>query len=94
MSPVVVAICLVFLSVSAAALVVRMTIGPTVLDRAVAFDVLVSITIIALALEAAIARSTDTLPVLLVLTLLGFVGSVSIARFINPRDVDDEEAPS
>ena len=94
MSPVVVVICLVFLSVSVGALVVRMTIGPTVLDRAVAFDVLVSITIIALALEAAVARSTDTLPVLLVLTLLGFVGSVSIARFINPRDVDDEEAPS
>lgn len=94
MSPVVVAICLTFLSIAIVSLVVRMTIGPTVLDRAVSFDVLVSIAIIGLALEAAVNRHTDTLPVLLVLTLLGFVGSVSIARFINPRDVDDEEAPS
>ncbi|MDP3968261.1 MAG: monovalent cation/H+ antiporter complex subunit F [Nocardioides sp.] len=93
MSPVVVTICLVLLSVAIVSLVVRMTVGPTVLDRAVSFDVLVSITIIGLALEAAVNRHTDTIPVLLVLTLLGFVGSVSIARFINPRDVDDEEAP-
>jgi len=90
-------VCLVLLAASGLALVGRMTVGPTVLDRAVSFDVLVSLSIIALALEAGINQHTDTLPVLLVLTLLGFVGSVSIARFIDPNDVDDpdgEEAPS
>ncbi|MDP9821472.1 monovalent cation/H+ antiporter complex subunit F [Nocardioides massiliensis] len=87
------------LGLCALALTVRMTIGPTVLDRAMTFDMVVSITIIGLALYAAVRREVDTVPMLLALTLLGFVGSVSIARFIDPRDVDDgdddnEEGPS
>jgi multicomponent Na+:H+ antiporter subunit F len=32
-------------------------------------------------LEAAVTRRTDTIPVLVVLSLVGFVGSVTIARF-------------
>lgn len=71
-------------------LLARMTMGPTMLDRTVALDVLVAVGICALALEAAIHRHTSTLPVLLVLTLLGFVGSVSIARF--SKGSDDIEA--
>lgn len=90
----VIAICLGILGLCGLALTIRMTVGPTVLDRAMTFDMIVSITIIGLALYAAIYREIDTVPMLLVLTLLGFVGSVSIARFIDPRDVDDEEAPS
>lgn len=85
---------IVVLGLCGLALTFRMTVGPTVLDRALTFDMIVSITIIGLALYGAIYREFDTLPMLLVLTLLGFVGSVSIARFIDPRDVDDEEAPS
>ncbi len=94
MIEVVIGVCVAVLGLCALGLVVRMTIGPTVLDRALTFDMIVSITIIGLALYGAIRREVDTLPMLLVLTLLGFVGSVSIARFIDPRDVDDEEAPS
>ena len=70
--------------------VVRMTVGPTLLDRSVALDVLVSIGICAVALEAAVGRHTWTLPLLLVLTVLGFVGSVTLARFT--RGSDDIEA--
>ena len=73
--------CLALLALAAVCVVIRMTIGPTLLDRAVALDVFVAIGICALALEAAINQHTDTLPILLVLTLLGFVGSVSVARF-------------
>jgi multicomponent Na+:H+ antiporter subunit F len=67
-----------------------MTMGPTLLDRAVALDVFVAIGICALALEAAWTGHTFTLPILLVLTLLGFVGSVSVARFT--KGSDDIEA--
>ncbi len=80
----------VLLAAAAALLLVRLTIGPTILDRAVALDMFVAIGICALAVEAAWNRHTHTLPVLLVLTLLGFVGSVSIARFT--RGSDDIEA--
>jgi multicomponent Na+:H+ antiporter subunit F len=74
------------LSVAAVCVVARMTMGPTLLDRAVALDVFVAIGICALALEAALNRHTFTLPILLVLTLLGFVGSVSVARFTHGSD--------
>lgn len=88
---VIVGICLVVLALSASLVVVRMTLGPTTLDRAIALDVVVAILICALAIEAAVNRHTTTLPVLLVLTLVGFVGSVSVARFTRGRtDVEGE----
>jgi multicomponent Na+:H+ antiporter subunit F len=83
-------VCAAMLLVAAVCAVARMTLGPTLLDRAVALDVFVAIVICALALEAAVNRHTFTLPILLVLTLLGFVGSVSVARFT--RGSDDIEA--
>ena len=77
---VVLLICLAMLAVAAVCAVPRMAIGPTLLDRAVSLDVFVAIGICALAIEAAVNRHTNTLPILLLLTLLGFVGSVSVAR--------------
>ncbi|MCW2771290.1 MAG: cation:proton antiporter [Aeromicrobium sp.] len=81
------------LSIGAVCSVARMTMGPTVLDRAVALDVLVALGVCALAIEAAHSRHTFTLPILLVLTLLGFVGSVSVARFTQGSDDIDEDRP-
>ncbi len=89
---VVLAICATFLGVAALVLLARISSGPTMLDRVVALDVLVAVVICGLALEAAINRHTTTLPILGVLSLLGFVGSVSIARFT--RGSDDVEAES
>ena len=82
--------CVVVLDISALLLLVRISLGPTMLDRVVALDVLVAVIICGLALEAAVHRHTSTLPVLVVLSLLGFVGSVSVARF-SPGS-DDVEA--
>ncbi|MDT9593338.1 monovalent cation/H+ antiporter complex subunit F [Nocardioides zeae] len=80
------------LGVAALLVVLRMTLGPTILDRAIAFDVLIAISICAIALEAAIDRSSETMPLLLMATLLGFVGSVSVARFSpGSDDVEAEE---
>jgi multicomponent Na+:H+ antiporter subunit F len=74
------------LGVAALMLVTRISLGPTMLDRIVALDVLVAVVICGLALEAAVNRHTTTLPVLVVLSLLGFVGSVSVARFTPGSD--------
>jgi multicomponent Na+:H+ antiporter subunit F len=70
-------------------LVLRIALGPTMLDGVVALDVLVAVLICGLGVEAAVDRHTTTLPVLLVLSLVGFVGSVSMARF-NPASNDVE----
>ncbi|NLF06213.1 MAG: pH regulation protein F [Actinomycetales bacterium] len=58
------------------------------LDRTVAFDVFTTTLVAAVALEAAWSRRTDTLVLLVVLSLVGFVGSVTISRFaaIEPED--------
>jgi multicomponent Na+:H+ antiporter subunit F len=90
---VVVIICTALLAVAALLLVARISLGPTMLDRVVALDVLVAVVICGLGLEAAIHRHTTTLPILVVLSLLGFVGSVSIARFTRGSDDVEAEEP-
>lgn len=77
--------CGLVLGISASLLVVRMTMGPTTLDRAIALEVIVSVLIVGIGIEAAVHQHTTTLPLLLVLTTVGFVGSVSIARFARHR---------
>ena len=87
---VVLAACLVLLTSAAILLVVRMALGPTMLDRVIALDVLVAVLICGLGVEAAVNRHTTTLPILVVFSLVGFVGAVSMARFT--RGSDDVEA--
>lgn len=88
---VVLAVCVVMLGIAAALLVVRIAAGPTMLDRAVALDALVAVTIGVVVIEAAVHRHTTTLPILVALTLVGFVGSVSIARFMRGSGPVEEE---
>lgn len=81
----------IMLTVAALLTVVRMVLGPTVLNRALASDVLVAIVVCALGLEAVVSRHSTTLPILITVSLLGFVGTVATARFVG-RDVDDRFA--
>jgi multicomponent Na+:H+ antiporter subunit F len=90
---VVLVFCSGVLGVAALLLVARISLGPTMLDRMVALDVLIAVMICGLALEAAVHRHTSTLPILVVLSLLGFVGSVSVARFTpGSDDVEAEDS--
>jgi multicomponent Na+:H+ antiporter subunit F len=82
--------CVAMLAAAAVLLVIRIALGPTMLDRVIALDVLIAVMICGLALEAALNRHTTTLPVLVVLSLVGFVGSVSVARFT--KGLDDVQA--
>ena len=64
----------------------RIIIGPSILDRAVASDVLLTEVMCLLGAEMAIDHHTRTLPVLLVIAGLGVFGSITIARFVARRD--------
>lgn len=70
-----------FLAGAAILALIRAEKGPSMLDRTVAFDVFTTTLVAAVALEAAWSRRTDTLVLLVVLSLVGFVGSVTISRF-------------
>ena len=76
----------IMFGIGALAAVSRIIRGPSILDRALATDVLLAIAICALGAEMAINRHTDTLVVMLVLAMFAVVGSISIARFMAKQD--------
>lgn len=83
-----VAISVVF-GVAALLTVYRIIVGPSILDRAVASDVLLTLLICVLGAEMAINHHTRTLPVLLIVAAVGVFGSIAIARFVARRDGAD-----
>jgi multicomponent Na+:H+ antiporter subunit F len=76
----------VLVVVAGALLLVRISRGPSMLDRAIALDVLAAVIIAGLGAKSAFARDAFYFPIMLVLAFLGFTGSVGIARFIAVRD--------
>lgn len=78
---VVVLVCAALLAVGAVLALIRAERGPSMLDRTIALDVVTSVMVAAVALEAAWSRRLDTVPILVALSLVGFIGSVTIARF-------------
>lgn len=73
------------LMLSATLILYRMTVGPTNLDRIGASDVLLTVVIGGIAVTTIYTHGEGALPVLLVLSMIGFVGSVSVARFMARR---------
>jgi multicomponent Na+:H+ antiporter subunit F len=71
---------------------VRLARGPSLLDRVVATDTLLVIISAALAVQAALTRDATLVPVLVVVSLLAFVGSVSIARYVGGMLLRSSEA--
>ena len=87
-------ICSILLSMTGLLCIVRIVRGPTMLDRTVATDVFVAASAGAIGIEAAIGRHNSTLSILVVLSLVGFLGSVSIAKFAAPdtdRSAHDDD---
>lgn len=75
----------VVLTLAAAGTIYRIAAGPSLLDRVIAADVLLAIFGAALAAEMAINRHTDNLALLVVMSVIGFIGSVTVARFVAHR---------
>ena len=75
----------VILSLAGAGAIIRIAIGPSLLDRVLASDVLLAIVGAALAIDMAINRHLNTLMLLVALAVIGFIGSVTVARFVAER---------
>ncbi len=76
----------VVFGVAALLIVWRIITGPSILDRAVAADVLLTLVMCVLGAEMAINHHTRTLPLMLIVAAVGVFGSISIARFVARRD--------
>jgi multicomponent Na+:H+ antiporter subunit F len=73
------------LALSAALCLVRLIRGRSVADRIVALDLLLVITVSGIAVAAIATGSGVFLDVLVVAALLGFVGTVTVARYMERR---------
>jgi len=78
-------VCFAGLGLAALLVLVRLVRGPSVPDRIVALDVLVQIVVAGIAVAAAVTRDGTYLSVLVAVSLLGFVGTVSVGRFVERR---------
>lgn len=75
----------VMLFVAALLTLFRMSRGPSTLDRVIAADVIMAMVVAGLAMEAVIHSHTTTLPIMLAVSLIGFAGSLTMARFVGDR---------
>ena len=81
----VVTACFVVLALAALLVVVRLVRGPSVPDRIVALDTLLQVVVAGIAVAAALTRDGSYLALLVAVSLLGFVGSITVARFVERR---------
>jgi len=78
-------VCVVLLSVAAASFLFRVLRGPSIPDRVVALDGVLSVVVSGIIVGAASADSGITLSTVLVVSLVGFVGTVALGRFVERR---------
>lgn len=78
-------VCFAGLTVAGALCLVRLVLGPSVPDRVVALDSLLLVVVAGLAVAAATTGQGAFLGVLLAVSLLGFVGTVTVGRFVERR---------
>jgi multicomponent Na+:H+ antiporter subunit F len=87
-------ICLVLLAVGGAGCLARLVTGPSLVDRVVALDTGVLVLVAGVAVGAAVSGSGFFVDVVVVGTLIGFVSTLTVARFVERRGARDEgEAP-
>ena len=77
---------MVVFGIAAILTLIRIVRGPSILDRAVASDVLLTEVMCVLGAEMAINGHTRNIPELLIIAAIGVFGSISVARFVARRD--------
>lgn len=85
---------LVLLAVASGLVLYRIFVGPSNLDRIVGTDILLIIVIAGIGLDAAWHRRDTSLPLLVILGLVSFVGPVAVARFLSHEDDPNGSEPA
>jgi multicomponent Na+:H+ antiporter subunit F len=80
------AVVLAMLGLATALTVFRLLRGPSTLDRIVALDVFVVLTVVGAGVYVAYYRDGSNIPLLAAVSLVGFVGSVTAARLAVRRE--------
>ncbi len=76
----------VLFAAAAVGAVIRIVRGPTILDRMLASDVLLTILLLVIGAEMVINGHTRTIPVMLVLAGTAAFSTVAVARYVSQQD--------
>jgi len=82
----------VIFSLAAAGAIIRIARGPSLLDRVLAADVLLAILAGALCVDMAVNRHLNNLMLVVAISIIGFIGSVTVARFVADRREQPNES--
>lgn len=89
----------VLFAAAAVLILVRIVRGPTILDRMIASDVLLTTLILVVGAEMVVNGHTRTVPIMLVLAAVAIFATVAVARYVTKQDraLDEprlDEAPT
>jgi len=85
MTPILIAILAIF-GLAAILCVIRIVRGPSILDRTVASDVLLTEVLCVLGADMALNGHTRNIPVMLIIAAVGVFASIAVARYVARRD--------
>jgi len=73
--------------------VVRIVRGPSILDRVIASDVLLTTLLLVIGAEMVINGHTRTIPLMVVLAATAVFGTIAVARYVSKQDKPGEAVP-
>jgi multicomponent Na+:H+ antiporter subunit F len=73
------------LTVAAAVAIFRVVKGPSILDRVMGIDVLLAIVCAGIIADMAVRKHQDNMTLVVIISLVGFIGSVAVARYVIDR---------
>lgn len=82
---VVVVIAIIGLTVTALAAVVRIVRGPTILDRMIGSDVLLTTLLLTIGADMALRGYTDAIPIMAVIAATAVLATIVVARYVRRR---------
>jgi len=70
--------------------VIRIVRGPTILDRMIGSDVVLTVLILVVGAEMVFSGHTRTIPAMLVLTGTAAFATIAVARYVSKQDKKEE----
>lgn len=78
----------VLFAAAAMLILIRIVRGPSILDRMIASDVLLTTLILVVGAEMVVNGHTRTVPIMLVLAAVAIFATVAVARYVTKQDRD------
>ena len=71
--------------------VIQVVRGPSILDRVIGSDVLLTTLILVLGMEMVLNSHTRTIPMMVVLAATAVFGTIAVARYVSKQDKSDAQ---